>query len=400
MSNKPRVLLVMHKVPLDSGFLAEKFIRLSEQMDVHLLVWDKQENADKFINKHKLHTALKKNIHFGYTHYSAILFILQWLVCFISQTRFRQYIISGDDNLIQRIKYTLTYLPVSLLQPNIVHFEFGTIAQQGVIIKSFIDAKLSVSFRGYDLNYAGIDNSKYYDSVWNQVDGFHFLGNDLKQRAISRGYIPDKIEALIPPAIDTAFFVASNTHKNYEKLQLISVGRLVWKKGYEYAIRAALLLKRKGIPFEYKIIGEGSHRQALEFMIKESGLENQVSLMGERDAEVIKQELKQAHIFVHPAISEGFSNAVLEAQAMGLPVVCTDADGLAENIADGVTGFIVHKWDEHAIATKLEMLWNNRDMMKAMGNAGIGRVQNYFTIEKQIAAFKAFYQKLYSETNS
>lgn len=400
MSDKPKILLVMHKVPIDSGFLAEKFFRLSEQVDVHLLVWDKKVNADKLIKKYKQYTDLKNHIHFGYTNNSVFLFVLRWLFCFISQPRFRQYIISGDDSLIQRIKYTLTYLPIASLQPNIVHFEFGTLAQKGVIIKSFTDTTLSVSFRGYDLNYAGLDDSKYYDNVWNLVDGFHFLGNDLKQRAISRGYASGKIEALIPPAINTAFFTANNTNKNYEKLQLISVGRLVWKKGYEYAIRAALALKQKGIPFEYKIIGEGDHRQALEFIIKESGLENEVLLMGERNAEAIKQELEHAHIFVHPAISEGFSNAVLEAQAMGLPVVCTDADGLAENIVDGVTGYIVPKWDEHAIAAKLEMLWNNRETMNAMGKAGINRAQNYFTLEKQIIAFQAFYQKLYSETNS
>jgi colanic acid/amylovoran biosynthesis glycosyltransferase len=153
-------------------------------------------------------------------------------------------------------------------------------------------------------------------------------------------------------------------------------------------------LKQKGISFEYKIIGEGNHRQALEYVIKESGLENEVKLLGEQDRELVKSELAQAHIFIHPAISEGFSNAVLEAQAMALPIICTDADGLSENITDGETGYIVPKWNEQAIAEKIEMLWSNKSHLTEMGNAGAARVQQHFTIEKQMTAFIAFYHQL------
>lgn len=394
MRSKPTILLVMHTIPLDSGFLAAKFIKLSEHLNVHLLVWDDVNNINKFIRANKLSQEYKKRIHSGYTKGNTVTGMLQWVSCFFTSKVMRKYILHGNGSRIERIKYTLTYLPIIHVQPDVVHFEFGTIAKKGVAIRTFTDAKLSVSFRGYDLNYVGIDNENYYKDVWDNMDGFHFLGQDLKNRAITRGYKTNKTEALIPPGIDVGFFSPTYEIKQTDKLQLISVGRLVWKKGYEYAIRAIALLKQKGISFEYKIIGEGNHRQALEYIIKESGLENEVKLLGEKDRELIKCELAKAHIFIHPAISEGFSNAVLEAQAMALPIICTDADGLSENIADGETGYIVTKWNEQAIAEKIEMLWCNKSHLTEMGNAGAARVQQHFTIEKQMTAFIAFYHQL------
>ncbi|OSZ82385.1 hypothetical protein CAP35_03695 [Chitinophagaceae bacterium IBVUCB1] len=394
-ADKPHVLLVMHKVPVDSGFLAAKFIQLSAHLPVDLLVWDTKENVRKFIEKYALDKSYVKHIHIGYTKANAILNLAKWVVCLFKSGNLRAYIINGRGNIIDRIKQTFIYLPVIYLKPDIVHFEFGTIAKNGIEIKGFTDTKISVSFRGYDLNYADAQDKNYYSKVWNEADGFHFLGNDLKNRAIAKGYRQGKIEALIPPAIDTNIFKSNNVTKSYTKLQLISVGRLVWKKGFEYAIRAATILKQRGIDFEYKIIGDGNHHQALSFIIKESGLESQVKLVGEKTQTEIIQALNQSHIFIHPAISEGFSNAVIEAQSMGLPVVCTDADGLSENIKHNITGIIVPKWDEKAIADSVVMLWSDKKLLQSMAANGVARVQEHFTLDKQMSRFVSFYQQLY-----
>ncbi len=387
----------MHEVPLNSGFLAAKFIKLSEQLDVHLLVWDSKQNIDAFLAKYHLPDSYRDKIHFGYSsNHEKIAAITTVISGLFKNKRYRQYILSGAGSLKVRLKNALVYAPVVNLQPDIVHFEFGTLAAKGVAVCNFSDATLSVSFRGYDLNYAGLDDINYYSEVWNKCKAFHFLGNDLKKRAVERGYTGSGIEALIPPAIDTDFFKPTNINKQTKKLKIVSVGRLVWKKGYEYAIRAASILKEKGIDFEYNIIGDGAHFQALQFIIKESGLEGSVHLLGTQSSEEIKEHLEQSDVFVHPAISEGFSNAVLEAQAMGLPVICTDADGLPENIEDTVTGFVVPKWAAEAIADKLIFLSENRNKIDEMGLKGIARVNKYFTIDKQIEAFINFYSTIHN----
>lgn len=395
MQKKPKILLVMHNIPLDSGFLAAKFIKLAEAMDVHLLTWDKKEKIDRFIEQYKLPADYRKRIHLGAGSAKESFKLLpSLLTAFFSNRKYRKFLFSDEGSFIQRLKYSFSYLPAICLQPDVVHYEFGTLARNAAMLKKATGATMSVSFRGYDLNYAGLHDHEYYASVWKHMEGIHFLGNDLKQRAIKRGYKEDKIEAIIPPAIDTDFFKPNGNPKDNSKLVIVSVGRLVWKKGLEYGVRAMKLLQERNIHFEYKIIGEGEYRQALEFMINELALQDVVKLEGNKNAVDIRAELERAHLFLHPAISEGFSNAVLEAQAMGLPVVCSDADGLPENIKDGVTGLVVPKWDADAIAERIIWLWQHKEEMEAMGVEGIKRVYTYFRQEEQIKAFISFYEKL------
>lgn len=394
MKKRAEIVLVTHTLPLDSGFLAAKFIRLSARMDTHLYTWDTKQNVDRFIQKNKLPEVFREKIHLAYSKVSWLQMTFYLLIAIINNSTVRNFLLHGDNTFIQRVKYVITYLPLLRLNPEIIHFEFGTLAHNATKLKHLLNAKLSTSFRGYDLNYAGLDDETYYKEVWESFDGIHFLGNDLKQRAIKRGYKGASSEIIIPPAIDVTYFTRENSRPANTKLIIVSVGRLVWKKGYEYAIKAMTLLKKRGIDFEYRIIGSGEYLQAIQYAISEQGLNNEVSIMGELTSDKIKEELYTANIFLHPAVSEGFSNAVLEAQAMSLPVICTDADGLPENIENKVTGFVVPKWDAEAIAEKLMWCHAHQKEAAQMGEKGVERVNKFFRIEQQIDKFVNYYQHL------
>ena len=394
MAKRPEIVLVTHTIPLDSGFLAAKFILLSKKMDVHLYTWDTKQNLEKFIVKNNLPDTFKKKIHLAYSQVAWLQMPFNLWAAVIADSSIRKFLLLGEDRFMERVKFVLTYLPLLSLNPEIIHFEFGTLAQKAVKLKLLTKAKLSTSFRGYDLNYAGLDNDEYYNDVWESFDGFHFLGGDLKERAIKRGYKNDGAEVIIPPAIDSNFFTPQNSERSDEKYIITSVGRLVWKKGYEYAIKAMVLLKKQNISFEYRIIGSGDYLQAIQYIVSELGLTGNVKILGELTEEKIKYELNHTNVFLHPAVSEGFSNAVLEAQAMSLPIVCTDADGLTENIEDNVTGFVVPKWDAEAIAAKLMWCYANREEAREMGKKGVERVNKFFRIEQQIDTFVKYYQDL------
>lgn len=86
--------------------------------------------------------------------------------------------------------------------------------------------------------------------------------------------------------------------------------------------------------------------------------------------------------------------AVVEAQAMQLPVVASDAGGLPENVEDGRTGFIVPRRDPVALADKLAVLATDADLRRRMGAAGRTRVENCFSLPRQIAAFDRFYREM------
>jgi colanic acid/amylovoran biosynthesis glycosyltransferase len=391
MAKRLKILSVMHHVPLQSGFLAEKFVRLNEHADMHMLVWDTKEHARQFADKHRLSV---DKIHSGvYNKAGVVSNCLLLLYLIAVNGKVRKYILRGS--FINHVKKVLAYLPVFFAKPDIIHFEFGTLAKDIEILKQLTNEKMIVSFRGYDMYYVGLDDKSYYKDVWEHADGFHFLGNDLKQHAIKRGYAGNTIEAIIPPAVDVDFFQRHAASMSSKEIRIISVGRLTWRKGYDYAIQAMKLLKDRGISFQYTIVGAGEHLQAIQFMIAEFGLEDNVHLKGSLNKEEVKAELSKSDIFLQASVSEGFCNAVIEAQAMALPVVSTDAGGLPENVEDNVTGFIVPTCDAKAIANKIEWCYNNKSALSIIGKNGAIRARENFKIEDQVKAFVDLYYKVH-----
>jgi colanic acid/amylovoran biosynthesis glycosyltransferase len=294
------------------------------------------------------------------------------------------------------------YLDAEILaaKPDIVHFEFGATAVGRMHIGERLGCKVVVSFRGYDLNFAGLDDPHFYDEVWEKADGIHCLGQDLWRRAQRRGCPPDKLHALIPPAIDAEFFrrkrerVVETAGTRERPLRLLSVGRLEWKKGYEFALDAVKRVKDAGLALECRIVGDGSYYEAVAFARHQLGLEAEVELCGAMDREGVREQLEWADVFVHAAVSEGFCNAVLEAQAMEAPVVCTDAGGLAENVVDGVTGFVVPRRRPREMAERIVALAGDAELRLAMGRAGRERVKREFRLEDQIRRFEEFYRRV------
>lgn len=405
MSKKPKILLVANSVPLPAtDFLKYKLFGLSKKFNTHFICWDSDANRQLFYKTYadKLST---RNIHLFYEKIDtknivSLLFKNLARLIFAPHISWSLLFRLGKKhkwNTKKVFTQFSMYFPILSLQPDIIHFEYGTLAHRFSDIKDYIRCKTSVSFRGYDINYTGLENQGYYEKVWQNFDGFHFLGNDLKKRAIKRGYPSNKTEALIPPGIDTDFFAPSGKVKLSDKFIIVSVGRLAWKKGYEYGIQAVALLKAKGIPVEYRIIADGNYKQPVLFAISELGLEEEVRIIPAHTPEDVKQHLEEAHVLLHPAISEGFSNAVLEAQAMQLPVVTTDADGLSENVQDGITGYVVPIYDVAAMAKQLEWCYSNKEQLPRIGKLGRQHVTDNFTIEEQLKKFEAFYRQLHNE---
>lgn len=293
------------------------------------------------------------------------------------------------------------YVDASIVarNPSIVHFEFGSLAADRTHLRELLGCRLVVSFRGFDLNYVGLENPSFYETVWKEIDVLHLLGRDVWSRALNRGCPSDKPHALIPPAIDAVFF--SPGKRVYEPsvgsearpFRILSVGRLHWAKGYEYALQAVRGLIDRNVRCEYHIVGDGVYAGAVAFARHQLGLHATVELLGPRSPEEVKREYLWADAFLHPAVSEGFSNAVIEAQAMGLPVVCTDAGGLPENVANGETGYVVPRRDPDSLTEKLALLAHDVNLRRRMGIAGRERVMERFPIDRQLEAFAALYRR-------
>ena len=103
--------------------------------------------------------------------------------------------------------------------------------------------------------------------------------------------------------------------------------------------------------------------------------------------------MQKADLYLLASVEEAFNNSVLQAQACGLPVVCSDEGGLPENIEDGVTGLLFRRRDAWDMAEKIEMLSRDPLLMSEMKKKAVERAQNFLT-EKSTAYFVKMYQQV------
>lgn len=283
---------------------------------------------------------------------------------------------------------------VTALRPDVVHFEFGALAPGRIGVKRELGCAATVSFRGYDIAYHALDVVGAYDAVWRDADAVHVLGEDLWRRALARGCPPDMPHTVIPPAVDVEFFRPAGNARGEGRLRLLSVGRLEWKKGYDYGLLAIRRAVDAGLDLEYRIAGEGSAEDEVRYAVDDLGLRDRVRLLGRLTREEVREELGAADLLLHPSVSEGFANAVLEAQAMEVPVVVTDAEGLSENVADGVTGYVVPRRDPAALAQRVLELAADPARRRQLGEAGRVRATERFDPGRQLDAWVAFFDEV------
>lgn len=161
-------------------------------------------------------------------------------------------------------------------------------------------------------------------------------------------------------------------------------------KNHALFLNAAALIAPAFPDVHFIIIGDGPIRNRYEALAQSLALSRQVHFLGARND--VSELLAGSDIGVLSSNAEGFSNAILEYMAAGLPVVATRVGGADELVADGKTGFLVPVDDSSAMADRIAVLLNDREMASQMGRAGRELVKREFSAEKQLASIVALYR--------
>lgn len=394
---------------LSEAFLVDKFLGLLNRgWDVHVVCGKSARSAWNDFPALKRVSGSRRRVHRSWPRApkwkAASLFFLSFLNClFANPQGALLYLARGwraaGFGVLRRF-----YLDSVLIQlrPALLHFEFGALMRGRTYLKEWLDCRLVASFRGYDLNYSGLEDPNCYRDVWKNADALHLLGRDLWDRAQLRGCPQETMHSFISPAVNPLFLgpvereTVDSVGTPARPYRILSVGRMEWIKGYEYSLEAVRKLRDRGIECEFRIVGAGEMQEAVAFVRHQLGLQDVVHFLGAQERNRVVDEMCWADVFLHSAVSEGFCNAVMEAQAMELPVVCTDAGGLSENVLDGETGFVVPRRDADAIAEKLMVLALAPQRRREMGAAGRHRVLERFQLDEQISAFNRLYHEVFA----
>ena len=280
------------------------------------------------------------------------------------------------------------------LRTDWLHFGFATMALERELVAKAIGAQLAVSLRGYDIGVYPLKHANCYTKLWKYVDKLHVISDDLYKKALKHGLSPKTAYQKITPAINTELFSGDNmiNTTQTDELIILTIGRLHWKKGFVDTLEALSLLKKRHIKFKYRIIGEGNEYERIAYAVHQLGLKKECVFLGKMEHQQVKEELLKANLYLQYSIQEGFCNAVLEAQALGKLCVVSDAEGLAENVLDQQTGWVVPKGQPELLADKImEVLQLDEQTKKSIQQKAMERTQNKFTLKQQKEKFNAFY---------
>jgi len=299
-----------------------------------------------------------------------------------------------------RLLYTL--IPFLDRKFDIIHCHFGPNGIIGIHLKEIgIPGEYITSFHGYDVNsYPKIMGKNVYEVLFKKGDLFTANTNFTKQQVVKIGCDEKKI-IILPVGLRIARFNFSTRKiRNGDLIKILTVGRLVEKKGYEYAIRAIVKIVAKHENIFYMIAGDGPLRDKLEFLVSELRARKYVKFMGAVEEDEVLKLYQQAHIFVLPSVTasngdrEGQALVLQEAQAVGLPIVSTLHNGIPEGVLDGKSGYLVPEKDVDALAEKLERLIEHPEIWPEMGKCGRKFVEERYDIKKLNQQLMKIYQNL------
>lgn len=169
---------------------------------------------------------------------------------------------------------------------------------------------------------------------------------------------------------------------------ILAVGRLVVKKGFDVLIDALQLLHQRGESFHCTLTGDGPLRDELLARIAEYGLNERVTLNGSRPQPEIIAAMRQSAMVVAPCVvseegdRDGLPTVLLEAMALGTPVVSTEVAGIPELVSDGQTGLCVAPRDPSALAEAMQRLLNDPALPLELSMQARMRIEQHYDIDR------------------
>jgi glycosyltransferase involved in cell wall biosynthesis len=295
----------------------------------------------------------------------------------------------------------IRHAPLLGMRPDVIQFDFPMTANTYSLLSALCRVPTVVSCRGSDIHMIkerddGERNRRI--NALQRASALHCVSAEMANtvRRVSGRTTGIWINH---PAVPVAEINAKTNWASHTPL-IITVGRLTWIKGLDYLLAALARLKQAGVPFRAQIIGDGELRAVMRFSIEDMGLRSEVELVGKLPATQVLERLREADIFVLSSHDEGISNAVLEAMAVGLPIVTTAAGGMAEAVRDGIDGFVVPIRDIQALADGINRLLVDPKLRQQMGHAARTHVEAEFSLERQARVFEEIYVSAIKDAES
>jgi glycosyltransferase involved in cell wall biosynthesis/ubiquinone/menaquinone biosynthesis C-methylase UbiE len=268
----------------------------------------------------------------------------------------------------------------------------------------FPDIFLLVSFHGYDGSATfKLKGSNYYDRLFKRANMITTPSHFMKDNLVKFGCPEHKI-VVHRYGKDLDKFMPATGRSITKKIRMLSVARLVEKKGLEYAI-AAFAKIPNNLDVEYRIAGDGPLLNDLIALARSLGVANRISFLGKLTGEEVQKEMASADIFVLTSITgangdqEGVPVSLIEAQAFGLPVVSSWHAGIPELVEHEQTGFLASEKNIAEIAGYMLALIKNPSIRQIFSKNARSKVLKEFNIKSLNDSLASYLRSKESQIN-
>lgn len=295
---------------------------------------------------------------------------------------------------------------VNQLTPSIFHAHMGYEAARWLKFVKKNKIPLITTFYGQDVSKLGRIPKWYkrYQELFNYGIVFLAEGNNLKKQLINLG-CPEKKILIQHLGVNIDSYpqkeYSNSENERENKWIILQASTFREKKGIEYSLKAISLLRDMNFRFEYRLIGRGDselQEEMIRSIIKKENLMKHVKLLGAIPHAEYLKELIKADIFLHPSMTAsdgdnegGAPVGIIEASAVGLPIISTFHADIPEVVINEQTGFLTVEKDFVRIAEKLSFLISNPHVIKEFGLAGREHIKKSYNISTQIKKLEDIY---------
>ena len=291
---------------------------------------------------------------------------------------------------------------------DIIHIQDGVIAPIGYTLSKLFSKPYTVVIHGLDITY----KNKLFQFInlraIKHADFVFCISQAAADEAIKRGVDISKLK-VIPLGIPDDNFapkdlarkqLVENLELDNPKCLLLTVGRLVKRKGVEWFIENVLPnLVKKYPDLIYLVVGEGAYKPNIEMAISKTGLQNNIKMLGKVDDKTLKDLYNGTDIFVMPNIPvkddiEGFGRVLLEASLCKLPVVASGIEGIKDAIIDDKNGKLVEAKNANAYEEEINKFIKNKDYAKDFGEKSRQYTLNNYQWDTIANEYIGYYKKL------
>lgn len=342
-------------------------------------------------------------VRYGGPRYMALgdYFRMVWLVLTRFDLVIRVFREFESESAATRAKLTLRYLPLaSLTGVNVIHIQWLGWVPDFHWLRKILNSPLVASARGSQVTVYPFTRPGYAEVIRKALrltDACHLVSEDLRSAVLKLG--ADEAKLFVNyNGIDLDVFKPLPERQNdnvLNSLQLVSVGSLIWRKGYFFQIAVVQQLLRRNVKVKLTIVGDGTDREGLLYSCRALGVEEFVVFKGQLNEIEIANLLAQSDVYVSTSMAEGLPNSVVEAAASALPVVAFECEGIHEIVEHGVSGYVVPAGSIDEMVNFLEILLDH-DSRTKVGQSARKRVEQRFNQQISVDKMIIEYQRLFN----